>query len=110
VITAELDRGHTLTLLEAAPHAGTADEDDEDHREKGYQLEVDEDEEREANSDSYDVAEGSYKDDVEPKEQPTRAQMPSRYSAFRYHAAFSYLQHIFSSGYIRRFLFPALKE
>lgn len=75
MITAELDHGHTPTLLEAAPRAGTADEqdeDDEDHREKGYQLEVDEDEEREANSDSYDVAEGSDKDDVEPKEQPTR--------------------------------------
>jgi hypothetical protein len=31
-------------------------------------LEVDEDETREANSDSDDVAEGSDKDDVEPKE------------------------------------------
>jgi hypothetical protein len=35
---------------------------------RAYQLEVDEDEDREANSDSDDVVEGSNKDDVEPKE------------------------------------------
>src|SRR5437762_1768656 len=76
----------------------------------GCQLEVDEDKDREANSDSDDVAEGSDKDDMDPKEQLTRPQCYQDVLLLGTMQLSVIYKHIFSSRYIPRFLFPALKE